>query len=136
MNKINRRKFLKRGISATAGSCLALSSYPGFVTGARGANDEIRVAVAGIRGRGGGHIKHFQSLSGVKVVALCDPDSKVLGDWVRQFKDKYGTSVSGYADVRELLDRKDIDALIIATPNHWHSLMTVYACQAGKHVYV
>jgi len=102
----------------------------------RGANNEVRIAVAGIRGRGGGHIKNFQKLDGVKVVALCDPDSKVLAKGVTQFKDKYGSSVTGYADIRELLDRKDIDALVIATPNHWHSLMTVYACQAGKHVYV
>ena len=136
MNRINRRKFLKRGIAATAGSYLAVSSYSGILANARGANNEIRVAVAGIRGRGGGHIKHFQSLKNVKVVALCEPDSKVLGERVKHCKDQYGTTVSGYADVRELLDRKDIDALIIATPNHWHSLMTVYACQAGKHVYV
>ena len=136
MNRVSRRRFLKRGVAATAGSYLALSSYSDILAGARGANDEVRVAVAGIRGRGGGHIKHFQSLRNVKVAAVCDPDSKVLGDWVNQCKDKYGTTVAGYADVRELLDRKDIDALIIATPNHWHSLMTVYACQAGKHVYV
>ncbi len=136
MNKISRRKFLRSSISATAGSCLALSSYSGLLASARGANDEIRIAVAGIRSRGGGHIKNFQGLTGVNVVALCDPDKKILGDWVKQFKDKYGTSVAGYADVRELLDRKDIDALVIAAPNHWHSLMTVYACQAGKHVYV
>ncbi len=91
MNKISRRKFLKRSILATAGSCLALSSYHGFMPSARGANDEVRIAVAGIRGRGGGHIKHFQKLDGVKVVALCDPDSKVLAKGVTQFKDKYGT---------------------------------------------
>jgi len=136
MNKINRRKFLKRGIQATAGSYMALSSYSDILASAREANNEVRVAVAGINGRGNGHIKHFQSLKNVKVVALCEPDSKVLGERVKQCKDQYGTDVSGYADVRELLDRKDIDALIIATPNHWHSLMTVYACQAGKHVYV
>lgn len=136
MNRINRRTFLKHGITATAGSYLALSSYSGIWAGARGANDEVRVAVAGIRGRGGGHIKHFQSLKNVKIEAVCDPDSEVLEGWVKQCKDQYGTTVAGYADVRELLDRKDIDALVIATPNHWHSLMTVYACQAGKHVYV
>jgi len=136
MNRINRRTFLKRGIAATAGSYLTVSSYSGILSSARGANDEVRIAVAGIRGRGGGHIKHFQSLKNVKVVAVCDPDRKVLEGWIKQCKDKYSTTVSGYADVRELLNRKDIDALIIATPNHWHSLMTVYACQAGKHVYV
>ncbi len=136
MNKISRRKFLKRSISATAGSCLVLSSYPGLLAKARGANDQLRIAVAGIRSRGGGLIQQFQSLNRVKVVALCDPDSKILGDWIKRFQDNYGAYISGYADVRKLLDRKDIDALAIAAPNHWHSLMTVYACQAGKHVYV
>jgi predicted dehydrogenase len=123
-------------MSAAAGSCLALSSCPGLLASARGANEQIRIAVAGIHSRGGAHVTHFQSLKDVQVVALCDPDSKVLGDWVKRFKDKYNAPVSGYADVRELLDRKDIDALVIAAPNHWHSLMTFYACQAGKHVYV
>jgi len=136
MKSINRRKFLKRTISTAAGSYLALSSYPGLLSSVRGANNQVRVAVAGIRGRGGAHITHFQSLTGVKVVAICDPDKKVLGDWEKRFKDKYGASITGYMDVRELLERKDVDALIIATPNHWHSLMTIYACQAGKHVYV
>jgi len=136
MKRITRRRFLKSSISTAAGSYLVLSSYPGILPSVRGANDEIRVAVAGIRSRGGAHIKQFQEIEGVNVVALCDPDSKILGNWVKQFKDKYGSSVTGYADVRELLDRKDIDALVIAAPNHWHSLMTVYACQAGKHVYV
>ncbi|HCO94211.1 MAG TPA: gfo/Idh/MocA family oxidoreductase, partial [Phycisphaerales bacterium] len=95
MNRISRRKFLKRSISATAGSCLALSSYHGFMPSVRGANNEVRVAVAGIRSRGGAHIKNFQKLHGVKVVAVCDPDSKVLGDWVKKCKNDYGTSVTG-----------------------------------------
>ncbi len=136
MNKINRRGFLKHGLAATAGSYMALSSYPGLLSSVRGANDEVRVAVAGIRSRGGAHIQQFQNLKGVRVVAVCDPDKRVLGDWEKKFKDKYGTEAKGYLDVRELLDRKDIDALVIAAPNHWHSLMTIYACQAGKHVYV
>jgi predicted dehydrogenase len=101
-----------------------------------GANDEIRVAVAGIRGRGNGHINHFQSLKGVKVVALCDPDKKVLAERMGQVKDKYGTDVKGDVDIRKILDLKDVDALVIAAPNHWHSLMTIWACQAGKDVYV
>ncbi|UCC99209.1 MAG: twin-arginine translocation signal domain-containing protein, partial [Phycisphaerales bacterium] len=62
MNSISRRKFLKRSIAATAGSYLALSSHSGLLPSVRGANDQVRVAVAGIRSRGGAHIKHFQSL--------------------------------------------------------------------------
>ncbi|MHC4509292.1 MAG: twin-arginine translocation signal domain-containing protein [Planctomycetota bacterium] len=99
MNRISRRKFLKRSVAATAGSYLALSSHASLLPSVRGANNEVRVAVAGIRGRGGGHIKNFQGLNGVKVVALCDPDSKVLADRVAECKKKYNTTVAGYADV-------------------------------------
>jgi predicted dehydrogenase len=139
MREMNRRRFLKRTLAATAGSYVALSSFDRLVPSVRGANDEIRVAVAGIRSRGGAHVNHFQGLQGVRVVALCDPDSQILGRGVEQFKKKYevdDSAIQGYADVRKILDRKDVDALVIAAPNHWHSLMTVWACQAGKHVYV
>jgi len=122
-------------MQAAAGSCLASYSYPALAR-ARGANNDIRIAVAGINGRGGGHMNHFQKLEGVRVVALSDPDKKLLAEGVKNLKNKTKTSVKGYADIRKLLDSKDIDALVIATPNHWHSLMTVYACQAGKDVYV
>ena len=134
MNHITRRHFLGQAAGATAGI------YAGLFTSGRasalGANDEIRVAVAGINSQGNGHIGRFQSQEGVQVVALCDPDSQVLAKRVKEFEKKYGTSVQGYADVRHVLDRKDIDAVVIATPNHWHSLMAVLACQASKDVYV
>jgi predicted dehydrogenase len=139
MSQISRRRFLKRSLSATAGSYAVLSSVGGLMPSARGANDQIRVAVAGVKSRGNGHVNHFQGLDGVQVVALCDPDSKVLGERVAQFKEKYGVGdadIKGYADIRDILDRKDVDAIVIATPNHWHSLMTVWGCQAGKDVYV
>ncbi len=139
MSRMNRRGFLKRTVAATAGSYAALSSFNCLVPSARGANDEIRLAVAGIRSRGGAHVDDFMKLEGVKVVALCDPDRQILGQGVEVFKKKYGvgdSDIRGYADVREILDRKDVDALVIAAPNHWHALMTVWACQAGKHVYV
>ena len=135
MSQISRRNFLKNGLAATAGSYLAISA-PSVVSRVRGANDTIRVGVAGIRGRGGGHMNNFQGIKGVDVVALCDPDENVLASRVKGHKDKHGVEATGYKDVRRLLDRKDIDALVIATPNHWHSLMTIYGCQAGKDVYV
>ena len=136
MSQVSRRRFLKRSLAATAGSYAALSSAGGLMPSVLGANDEIRIAVAGIRGRGNGHINHFQSLPGVKVVALCDPDKKVLAERMGQVKEKYGTDVKGDVDIRKILDLKDVDALVIAAPNHWHSLMTIWACQAGKDVYV
>jgi predicted dehydrogenase len=136
---MNRRGFLRRTAAATAGSYAALSSFRGLVPSVLGANGEIRLAVAGIRGRGGQHVNDFMKIAGVKVVALCDPDKQVLENGVSAFKKKYGVGdadIKGHLDVREILDRKDVDALVIAAPNHWHALMTVWACQAGKHVYV
>jgi predicted dehydrogenase len=138
MSEMNRRGFLKGVAAATAGSYAALSSF-NLMPSALGANNEIRLAVAGIRGRGGAHVSDFMKIEGVKVVALCDPDKQVIEQGVAGFKRKYNVGdadIQGYADVREILDRKDVDALVIAAPNHWHSLMTVWACQAGKHVYV
>jgi len=139
MKNLNRRSFLKRTLAATAGSYAGLAAWDRLLPSVRGANNEIRIAVAGIRGRGGAHISDFMKLPGVKVVALCDPDRQVLDRGVEQFKKKYkcnDAAIRGDVDVRKILERKDVDALVIATPNHWHSLMTVWACQAGKHVYV
>jgi predicted dehydrogenase len=133
---MTRRSFLGQGVAGAAG--LALGAYVANQTcaGAAGANNEIRVAVAGLHSQGNGHVSRFQTIDGVEVVALCDPDAEVLAQRSREFQEKYGRTVQGYADVREVLDRKDIDALVVATPNHWHSLMTIWACQAGKDVYV
>ena len=130
MKRITRRNFMKSSVAAGFG--LALASP---FSRARGANDDIRVAVAGIKGRGGSHIGNFHKMSGVRVVALCDVDRKVLASRAKPFKDR-NEKVDTYVDVRKLLDDKNIDALSIATTNHWHSLMTIWACQAGKDVYV
>jgi predicted dehydrogenase len=101
----------------------------------RGANKDIRVAVVGINDRGGAHIGAFDKMEGVRVAGLCDVDSKVLDRRMKPFKDK-NQKVDGYQDIRKLLDNKNIDAISIATTNHWHSLATVWGCQAGKDVYV
>jgi predicted dehydrogenase len=123
MKRITRRDFMKG--AATVGLAMVVPSR------VLGANDEIRVAVVGINGRGGSHMREFHSMSGVRVVALCDVDSRVLDRRARGFD-----QVEKYQDVRKLLDNKDIDAVSIATTNHWHSLITIWACQAGKDVYV
>ncbi len=140
MAKITRRQFLGRSLSAAAGSYLTYSFYGTRFAHANSANGEIRIAVIGIGGRGGGLIGDFQKLQGVNVVALCDPDQQRVDQHLENFKSKYdiqdASAIQGYVDARKILDRKDIDAVAIATPNHWHSLMTVWACQAGKHVYV
>jgi len=123
MNRITRRDFLKSAVAA--GLATAVPSR------ALGANDEVRVAVVGLNGRGGSHIRDFNSMKGVKVVALCDVDANVLQGRARGFD-----QVEKYQDVRKMLENKNIDAVSVATTNHSHSLITIWSCQAGKDVYV
>ena len=130
MKRMTRRDFIKS--TAAAGVALTLASPYSRV---RGANDDIRVAVMGIKGRGGDHISAFHKMDGVRIVALCDVDRNVLESRAKPFKDR-NEKVDTYVDIRKLLDDKNIDAVSIATPNHWHSLGTIWACQAGKDVYV
>ncbi len=130
MTHITRRQFVG---SVAAGLGMTLVTP---VSRVLGANDDIRVAVVGINGRGGSHISGFGDMKGVRVVAFCDVDRNVLGNKAQAFEKKYGSKVQTYVDIRKMLDSKDIDAISIATPNHWHSLGTIWACQAGKDVYV
>ncbi len=134
MSDMTRRCFLKQGTATATG--LSLGAFAATQSRAQGANNEVRVAVAGVHSQGNGHVGRFQGIDGVEVVALCDPDAEVLAQRSQEFEKKYGRKVQGYADVRKVLDCKDIDALVVATPNHWHALMTLWACQAGKDVYV
>ena len=101
----------------------------------RGANDDIRVAVVGLRSQGSNHINWFRKIPGVRVVAICDADRSILDREVKKIRDRNG-KVDGYVDYRKLLEDKNIDAIVTATPNHWHALVTVWACQEGKDVYV
>jgi len=97
----------------------------------RGANNDIRMAVVGTGGQGRGHCGQWSRIEGVRLVAVCDADIS----HAERIK-KSNPDVKVYQDVRELLDDKSIDAISSATPNHWHSLVTVWACQAGKDVYI
>jgi predicted dehydrogenase len=140
MNQLNRRSFLGKSLFATAGSYWGLSACPHLLGSPGSPANEVRIAVAGIRSQGNGHIGRFQKLKGVKVVALCDPDRQILDQRLQEFKKQNqitdDAAIQGYADVRKALERKDIDAIVIAAPNHWHALIAIWACQAGKHVYV
>ena len=106
-------------------------------------SEELRVAVVGLNGQGGSHINGFQSLPGVDVVALVDVDSHVLARRKAELEKKkaerdgwQGGAVAAFKDLRVALEREDIDVISIATPNHLHALLTIWACQAGKDVYV
>jgi predicted dehydrogenase len=100
------------------------------------ANDKIRIAVLGVNGRGKDHIAGFGSVPDAEVAVLCDPDRKVLAERAKSFETRYERKVDQMTDLRKVFERKDIDAVSIAMPNHWHSLAAIWACQAGKDVYV
>src|SRR5512139_2344865 len=120
MNTFSRRDFLRTSLLAGA----ALAQPARLWSQVAGANNDIRVAVVGFGGRGQSHISAFSKLPGVRLVALCDADEKILQRAVRSLTDK-GMKIEGYQDVRKLLENKDVDVVTTATPNHWHSLITV-----------
>jgi len=100
------------------------------------ASDKIRLAVLGVNGRGMDHIGGFQRLPDAEVVMLCDPDQEVLSKRAALFEKRYQKPVKTEQDLRKVFDNKEIDAVSVATPNHWHALAAIWACQAGKDVYV
>jgi predicted dehydrogenase len=106
------------------------------LSAAASANDTIRIAVVGLRGRGKSHLQAFTSLPKVDLVAICDIDDSVLDTASKFVTEKRGTAPAVHKDLRKLLEDKSIDAISIATPNHQHTMQTIWACQAGKDVYV
>ena len=125
MPPLNRRSFLAAGAAAPA-----VRTAPGSPNG------RINIAVAGFHGRGRAHIQEFSRIPGVRIAALCDVDERLFPDAVALVEKLGGTRPATEVDIRKLLERKDIDAISIATPDYWHALMTIWACQAGKDVYV
>lgn len=143
MKQRSRRDILKS--SMAAGLALGLPRLAlGVGQSGAGPNAEVRMAiiglggidtVGGVGGRGRQLIGALRKVPGVKIVAVCDVDKTILDHGVQLFKDR-GQQVAAYADLRKVLDDKTIDAVAVAIPNHWHALATVWACQAGKDVYV
>ena len=127
--QINRRDFIKRAAVGTAGVSLAMS---GASTGSvLGANDRIRLGLIGCGRQGVDNMRHFMR-QGVEVAAVCD----VYEPNLQKGLEAAGGKAKALKDFRQVLDDKEIDAVIVATPDHWHALPTVMACQAGKDVYV
>jgi predicted dehydrogenase len=130
MKSLNRRSFLKSTALTTAAFSLPARSWAQV----NGSNSDVRVAVIGCGGRGSNHISEWAKMSGVRLTALCDADASHAAGHAQQL-DKAGKKVETFTDLRKLLENKNIDAVSIATPNHWHSLAGIWAIQAGKDVY-
>src|SRR5579871_1335201 len=125
--EINRRNFLKTSAAAAAA-----------MQGSRvlGANDRVRIAVIGLRGRGKNHLESFSKIPGVEIATICDIDDKVIAERLGTLEKLGAPKPSTATDIRKVLEDKNIDAITVAAPNHWHSLMGIWACQAGKDAYI
>src|SRR5438046_3972743 len=122
-----RREFVK-----AAAAAIATSQFPIL-----GANDRINVGIVGLGGRGTDHIEYYSQLdSDARIAALCDVNQSARERAVATVKKAKGYQPKEYPDMRALFDSKDIDAVSLPLPNHWHALATIWACQAGKDVYV
>src|SRR5450759_3384059 len=124
---MNRRHFLMAAaVASTAARPSALASP----------NDTIRVACVGFHGQGQVHINNYLKIPNVEIAALCDVDDAVMAKGMKMVEAAGKKRPTAYADLRKLLEDKSIDAISIATPNFQHTLQTIWACQAGKDVYV
>jgi predicted dehydrogenase len=138
VRRMNRRHFFIGSMAAAAG-------LPALGAARPGPNDRVRIAVIGARwtryvpdhrARGSEHVAAFSEMKDVEIAALCDVDERVIGDSMKFVEDRTGRRPAYHKDFRRLLEDRSIDAVTIATPNQWHSLQTIWACQAGKDVYV
>ena len=135
MKKITRRSFVKSSallIGGTAALSLTSRSYANI----QGANERVKIAIAGCGGRGGELFNSFGKLEGVEIAYLVDADAGRMNGMAAKTEEDYGNKPKTNADIRVMLEDKDIDAVAVASCNHWHSLMAIWACQAGKDVYV
>jgi len=135
----SRRDFIKKAAGASA-VILAGGILPGFSAQSYsriiGSNEKIRVSVMGVNSRGNALAKSFASQPNCEVAHLCDVDSRVLGKCIKVVSGIQSFKPTGFGDFRKSLQSKDIDAMVIATPDHWHAPAALIAMQAGKHVYV
>jgi len=133
MARVNRRQFLHASLAAAATVTIGGTKSSARVMGA---NDRIRVAVAGLNGRGGAHVGAYLGMKNVEIAYLVDPDKRTYKKHLDAIAKKKLPAPSCLQDIREALQDKELNAVSIATPNHWHALMTIWACEADKDVYV
>ncbi len=140
MKSLKRRGFIKRSMVVSAGMAIGAPAYiKGFAQ--TKPSDIINVAVAGVNDRGGyyggsGHAANYTKIKNSRVVSICDPDENVFPKVIADIEKLGGPKPSTVVDFREMLENKDIDAVSVASPDYWHALHTIWACQAGKDVYV
>lgn len=137
---VKRRDFLKKSLISTAGIAIggmgfSAKSYGSII----GSNERINIGVIGIRNQGRVHINAWCALKdshNIRIKTLCDTDEQLFNSRSKIVMDKTGVKPLTEWDMHKVIDDKEIDAVSIVTPNHWHALATIWACQAGKHVYV
>ncbi len=140
--KLSRREFIDRSLlaasAALAAGPLSKSAFAVEASDVRriGPNEKVRVAVIGCNGQGGAHVAEWTSLPDVDLVAICDVDKAAYEKACKRVKGEGRKKPEYYSDLRKLFENKNIDAVSIATPNHWHAVMAVWAMQSGKDVYV
>lgn len=131
MSALNRRRFLQ----TSAASVAALSALSA-AGAADKPNEKIHLAVLGVHGRGRDLLRRFSSFDDVEIVAVCDPDEHTFARALKSVDKRQKREPKVVKDLRHVFDDREINAVVVATPDHWHALATIWACQAGKHVYV
>lgn len=132
MSHTSRRDFVKNAaLGAGLASAAARPAFP-----QRSANETVNLGIVGIHGRGREHYNFFSKVPNVRVAALCDIDERLFPQGVADVERLYGRKPETFNDIRKMLERKDLDAITVATPDHWHALHMIWGCQAGKDVYV
>jgi len=134
MKNLNRRTFVKKSSVASAGIIMSAPMINNSIAGS--ANDTVNVAVIGIRSRGKSHYRALAKIPNVRISAICDIDQNLLPAAVAEIEKLTGSKPATETEYQKILNNKDIDAVSIATPNHWHALQAIWACQAGKDVYI
>src|SRR5579863_2223129 len=131
-NPTNSSENTRRTFLRTAGAAaLTAASYSRIM----GANDKINVAVVGLGGRGRNHMDFYTDIPDCRISALCDVNQEALERGQALVLKKAGEQPKGYGDMKDVFADKNVDAVSMPLPNHWHALATIWACQAGKDVY-
>ena len=132
MADVTRREFMADSAKVGAGVAVGLGVLGVSKSAWAGANDRVRVAVIGINGRGKDHIGGLINKENVEIAALCDTDERLFESRVKSITDKGKKAPKTVTDMRRIMDDPEIDVVTIATPNHWHSLAAIWACEAGR----